>query len=67
MCIYIYIYITVNLYTYTYTYKHIRTKCYTPDLTKMKLHWKGSLKVHSKIPVQIHWTSDNPLEHTTDK
>ena len=23
-------------------------------------------KIHWNIPLNIHWTSDNPLEHTTD-
>ena len=26
---------------------------YTPEITKVKLHWK--------IPLNIHWESDNPL------
>ena len=40
---------------------------YTPDVTKVRFHWKMPLKIHWICPVQIHWESDNPLEHTTDK
>ena len=40
---------------------------YTPDLTKLKCHWKIALKIHWTFPENIHWERDNPLEHTTDK
>ena len=35
----------------------------TPDLTKMTTHWKTPLT----IPVEIHWKSDDPLEHATEQ
>ena len=39
----------------------------TPEISKVKFHWKMPLKIHWTIPVKIHWKSDNPLENTTDK
>ena len=39
----------------------------TPEITNMKIHWKTPPKTHGRIPVKIHWASDNPLEHTIDK
>ena len=42
-------------------------KYYTPEISKVKIHWKMPLQVHWTIPVRIHWTSDNPFEHTNDK
>ena len=41
-------------------------KFYTPDITNMTIHWNMPL-IHWTIPVKIHWTSDNPLENTTEK
>ena len=40
---------------------------YTPELTKVQIHWKMPLHIHLTIPVKIHWQSDNPSENTTDK
>ena len=39
----------------------------TPEITKVKLHWKVPVNVHWKFPVEINWKSDNPLENTTEK
>ena len=40
---------------------------YTPEITKVKCHWKMPLIIHREIPETIHWTSDNPFGNTTDK
>ena len=41
---------------------------YTPEIAKVKFHWKMPLKIHWKFRVKIHGKeSDNPLENTTDK
>ena len=45
----------------------VRPKYHTPEIAKVKFHWKMPLKTHWAIPVKIYWTSDNPLEHTADK
>ena len=39
-----------------------RAEDYTPDLTRMSIHWKTLLGVHWTTPVKVHWTSDNPLD-----
>ena len=38
-------------------------KYYTPEISKVTIHWNTPLKVHWTIPVNIHWTSDNPLDN----
>ena len=53
-------------YTRQCTAACLRANYYTPDLTNMNIHWKMLLKIHCTIPVTIHWTSDNPLEHTAE-
>ena len=45
----------------------VGAKYYTPELAQMNIHWKMPLKIHRRFPVTIHWKSDNPLGHTTDK
>ena len=42
----------------------IRAQYYTPDLTNMDIATKHPF---DNIRVKTHWTSDNPLEDTTDK
>ena len=42
-------------------------KWYTPELAKVKFHWKMPLKIHWTFPVKIRLESDNLLETTTDK
>ena len=52
------------------------TKYYTPELTKVKFHWKDPVNVHWIFPIKIIrkvnilWTMplkrENPLENATD-
>ena len=42
-------------------------KYYTPELAKVKFHWKMTVNVHRNFPVKIHRESDNPFENTGDK
>ena len=73
--IYIYIYVFINTYIYIYTcciyiyiYTYIRAKHYTPEVAKVKFHWKMPPKVHWEIQgtIPVDWTGDNPLEHATE-
>ena len=46
----------------------VRATYCRPEITKVKCHWNMSLSIHWNIPVTIiHWTSDDPFEHTADK
>ena len=38
---------------------------YTPDIAKVKFHWRMQLNIHWTIPVKIQRKSGNPLEHTS--
>ena len=58
MCVYIYIYIYILL---------VGAKDYTPEITKVKFHWKMPREIHWTIPIKTHWRSDNPLGNTTEK
>ena len=33
---------------------------------KHKIHRKMPLTIHLRIPINIHWTSDNPLDNAID-
>ena len=37
----------------------LRAKDYTPEVATVKFRWK--------MPLKVHWQSDNPLDDTTDK
>ena len=45
----------------------VRANYYTPEITKVKFHWKLQLTIFWTTPVKIHWKHDNPLEHATGK
>ena len=55
-------------------YKHINTKWWpgigardrTPELTKVKVHWKYPVETHWKTPLGIRWKSDESLEHAIE-
>ena len=40
---------------------------HTPEVTKVKFHWRMPLEVHRTFPATIRWERDNPSEHATDK
>ena len=45
---------------YEYQGKILHTRNHTDDNSL-----ENAAEIHWNIPVKIHWTSDNPLEHTT--
>ena len=63
VCIYIYI------YTYVYIYIHMCVYIYIYIEREREEHPLEYATEHPlwTIPVNIHWTSDNPLEHTSEK
>ena len=37
---------------------------YTPEIIRVKSHWKTPLQIHRTIPVKVHWASDSHLDIT---
>ena len=70
MYIYIYMYICIHIcmcvciyiYIYIYIYSVLHTR-----IRKQEHPSDNATEIHWTIPVIIHWTSQHPLEHTTDK
>ena len=62
MRIHIYIYTYIHTYTYNYMYMYMYT--YICTHTFPLEHATGN---PMDVFIKIHWASDNPLEHTTDK
>ena len=76
MYVYIYIYIYVYIYIYIYIYicMNIDSRSSRQNIThqesqksEIPLEHATKVTIHRAIPVQIHWTGDNPLGNTTDK
>ena len=53
------------MYKHVHICIHIYIYIYIHDLATMNIRRKLMPNVYWTIPVQIHRTSDNPLEHTT--
>ena len=75
ICTYITICVCVYIYIYIYFYDTpadrpqppiLGAKYYTPEIIRGKFGLKHPLEIHRTKPVKIHWSSDNPLERTTD-
>ena len=42
------------------------TTYHKSHIQSVKSRWTMPLKIHRTFPANIHWTSDNPLENTTN-